>query len=358
MLESEVRSMLAIVENPQADAAALTCCASQLLLTATQSDLEERQTALDRLASVFAQTAGIRAGCLSVVCGALIEHGCHPDSLASPLFLRIQDLLPKAIELYDRCSAHIHQPSDEAADPGDLDARFQIVLQQYRGEFPALDAAWTDLDRFAPATIAVLSTCPQWRNMAYCFQEPLKHIMDCHQAARWLVRLLAVVDGAPLLLIEPATRSGWQTRMSGVADNYQLQTLLLATISANASSVAPPSAHAVNVARGIGPQQSRDEVAGRWDLYSWHAVQPDLRLPANGHAISQACKIRDEGLPAEIPRFAEQHVLLLGPRTQPLRWVSQRPFGHLKANLQYEHALTADACRNWLQRMSQQSGHE
>ena len=357
MLASEVRSLLTVVEDPEADVASLTCCAKQLLSTALQSDLTERQAALEQLARVFANSSGTRATCLSVICGALIEHGCPPDPLASPLFLRIGELLPQVIELYDRCAAQIPK-STSAADHDSSEAPFLTVLEQHRDAFPALCAAWNDLDHFAPAVIAVVSTSPQWRNMAHCFQEPLKHIMDRHQAARWLVRLLAVVEGA-LLLIEPATFSGWQVRMSGIADNYQLQTLVLATLNDNSSTIpVPPSTAAVDVARGIGPQQSRDEVSGRWDFYSWQAGQPDLQLPGIEHPLAHKYKLLDAGLPAEIPMFAGQRVLLLGPRTQRPRWVSQRPFGHLKADLHYERALSPASCRDWLQRMYQQSLHK
>ena len=365
MLASEVRALLTVMEDPQADMASLRCCASQLLSTALESDLTERQAALEQLARVFSISSGSQATCLAVICGALIEHGCPPDPLASPLFLRIGELLPRVIKLYDLCAAQIPK-STSAADHDSSEAQFLTVLEQHRDAFPALCAAWNDLDHFAPAVIAVLSTSPQWRNMAHCFQEPLKHIMDHHQAARWLVRLLAVVEGA-LLLIEPATCSGWQARMSGIADNYQLQTLVLATLNDNSSTIpvpnsstipVPPSAGAVDVARGIGPQQSPDEVSGRWDFYSWQAIQPDLQLPRIEHPLAQKYKIIDAGLPAEIPMFAGQRVLLLGPRTQRPRWVSQRPFGHLKADLHYERALSSASCRDWLQRMYQQSLHQ
>ena len=356
MLASEVRSLLTVVADPKADIVSLTCAASQLLSTALESDVSERQAALEQLAGVFANSSGTRATCLAVICGALVEHGCPADSLASPLFLRIGELLPQVIELYDRCTAQLHNATSES-DHDDSETQFLTVLEQHRGTFPALYAAWHDLDRFAPAIIAVLSTSPQWRNMAHCFQQPLKHIMDRHQAARWLVRLLAVVEGR-LLLIEPATLTGWQARMSGIADNYQLQTLLLVALHDNTSSVpVPPSAIAVDVARGIGPQQSPDEVSGRWDFFSWQAVQPALQLPPHEHPLAHKYKILDAGLPAEIPSFAGQHVLLLGPRTQCPRWVSQRPFGHLKADLHYECALSPASCREWLQRMHQQNLH-
>ena len=353
MLASDVRALLTSMKDPQADLASLTSCAGQLLRTALESDLTERQAALEQLSRVFATSSGIRATCLSMICGALIEHGCPPEPLASPLFLRIGELLPQVIELYDLCAAHSEESTSEA-DHDNSEAQFPTVLEQHRERFPALYKAWHDLDRFDPAVIAVLSTSPQWRSMAQCFQEQLKHIMDRHQAARWLVRLLAVVEGG-LLLIEPATFSGWQARMSGIADNYQLQTLLLAALNDNAISIpVPPSAGAIDVARGIGPQQSPDEVSGRWDFYSWQAVQGNLQLPGIAHPLAREYKILDTGLPAEIPLFAGQRVLLLGPRTQHLHWVSQRPFGHLKANLHYEYALTPDSCRNWLQRMYQQ----
>ena len=353
MLASDVRALLTSMKDPQADLASLTSCAGQLLRTALESDLTERQAALEQLARAFAISSGKRATCLSVICGALIEHGCPPEPLASPLFLRIGELLPQVIELYDLCAAHSQESTSEV-DRDDSESQFLMVLEQHRDPFPALYRAWHDLDRFAPAVIAVLSTSPQWRSMAQCFQEQLKHIMDRHQAARWLVRLLAVVEGA-LLLIEPATFSGWQARMSGIADNYQLQTLLLAALTDHATSIpVPPSPSAIDVARGIGPQQSSDEVSGRWDFYSWQAVQADLQLPEIEHPLARKYKILDTGLPAEIPLFAGQRVLLLGPRTQHPHWVSQRPFGHLKADLHYEHALSPDSCRDWLQRMYQQ----
>ena len=356
MLESEVHSMLAVMEEPEPTEDSLARCARQVLFAAAQSDHDQRQAALDRLARVFENYGGAKAGYLSVICGALVEHGCDPAPLASPLFLRIQDILPKAIELCQRCESRSSEYHTGDATTATSDSQFKTVLERRSDEFPDLAAAWTDPDRFGPATVAVLSTSSQWRAMAHCFQQPLQQIMHRHQAARWIARLLAVIDDGQLLVIEPATLSGWPARISGVADNFQLQTLLMGTTTDNGLDASSAlSSSALDVARGIGPQQSPEEVVGRWNFYSWQALQPDLQLPIEPDSAGQKHKILDAGLPAEIPLFAGHHVLLLGPRTSPHCWASQRSFGHLKASLDCEPALDPESCREWLNRMLQRS---
>jgi hypothetical protein len=107
-----------------------------------------------------------------------------------------------------------------------------------------------------------------------------------------------------------------------------------------------------DVARGKGPQQTRDTVTAVWNLYTWQAIQADHTLPDPNDSGGSKHWIWNEGVPADIPVFHGYRVILLGPASYPRSWQSQRVFGKLQAELRCEQKLTQEEVVQWLVRMA------
>ena len=110
--------------------------------------------------------------------------------------------------------------------------------------------------------------------------------------------MLTVLDEEPYVAIEPATRTGIVGRMSGIVENFQLNTLLMDEFPRDEPRV---SKAAVAVARGNGPQQIDETVTGVWNLYSYGALLPGGELAEATDRAYADTWIWNEGMPADIP---------------------------------------------------------
>ncbi len=107
--------------------------------------------------------------------------------------------------------------------------------------------------------------------------EIAEEIEDVHEAAGWLRAMLSVLHEEPYIAIEPASRTGVVGQMSGIVENFQLNTLLMDEFPRDEPRV---SKAAVEVARGSGPQQIDEDVTGVWNLFTFGALDgPRRRCP-------------------------------------------------------------------------------
>lgn len=324
------------------------------LLRGSAADVD---AGLRELAGAFRLQDPARAALAASVCGALIENGADPDTIAAPLLERLRELLPAAVRLTDACRARLpeskqHDESDEAGEEDDPDAVFEQVRREVAGEMPEEAAAWEGLRGLWPTAIAVMSTSRQARAAGRDLREPGLKIADHHEAGHWLQLILGVLDEEPLLVIEPATRLGLSARMSGVVENFQLHVLLMDLFPQTGfflfrSRRIPKQV--AEVAKGRGPQQAEDIVTGAWNLYTWQAIRPGLTLP--GTDDYAADWVWGEGVPADIPVFEGHRVVLLGPPSYSRSWRSQRMFNHLPGTIDNMRTLSRAEVNDWLERM-------
>src|SRR5688572_2332105 len=304
---SAVQALFDAVEgSSEADAnAALTALAPHLLL----DDLE-------------------RAAFLAMVCGALVEHGCDPAPLSQPLNQRLHSLLEASARLAEKCSARMPAAADEAEagdddcddddvndddddEDGDAPEAFDRVREDIAREMPRENAAWEALDGFWRLGIVVYSVSPEARTAARGLLDRAASIAQYNEGAHWLTLMLAVLDNEAVLVIEPETQSGIRGRISGIVDNFQLNVLLMDAFPRSAMlSRRRVTKRVADVARGTGPQQTDDNVTGTWNLYSWMAIDAALQLPDPGDYSERDHWIWNEGVPADIPIFEGQRVIL------------------------------------------------
>jgi len=89
---------------------------------------------------------------------------------------------------------------------------------------------------------------------------------------------------------------------------------------------------------------------GVFNLNNWTALQPDGSL-VDGIASSQHW-IWIEGIPADIKRFENQRVVLLGPPPCVRSWSSTVPFSGMEARLEVIEKLNPQAVQDWLHRLA------
>jgi hypothetical protein len=319
--------------------------ASQFVLKASRAAPQEESTnALQALAALFDLHDLSRAGFVALVCGAVIENGVDPSPVAGPLTSRLKSLLESAGALNDFCLAQMPR-TDEHEDDA-----FEKIRERSVASMQKENAAWEALDLFWRPAVAVYSTSPQARAEARELLSMAEKICAHHQAGYWLQTILQVLDNEPIVVLEPGTGLGAVGKISGVVENFQLQTLLMGKFP-GAGLGSRVSQSVIDVVTGIGRQQSGEGVVGIWNMYVWQALQPGLKLPNPSNYGSNEFWIWGEGKPADIPAFEGRRVILLGPASYQRSWSAQRMFDKLSASLELGPLLTATEVKNWLQRM-------
>lgn len=253
---------------------------------------------------------------------------------------------------------HDDDHDDEELDEDDPRvAAFVAVTARLPEEAEAANA-------FAPASlaaIALLSRSPEGRARARADRALLAAARDLANEpggppnAKFLSTMLHVLDGESLLVLHPESGRGFDVTTSGVADNFQLHTLLAAAlVPRGLPGEAPPAAVAA-CARGEGPQMVEDEAvvaSGVFNLGHWTSIGPDGRLlqPEPGEAAHDLW-IWNEGVPADIRVFEGRRVVVLGPPPYARQWHASRLFGELPASLEVTRELPAAEVQGWLARL-------
>jgi hypothetical protein len=172
----------------------------------------------------------------------------------------------------------------------------------------------------------------------------------------WLSRLLAVLDNEPFLVLHPGLGIGFRLNVSGVADNFQLHTLL-ADLLIEDPFAAPssglklpgqkPSAAVAAVAKGAGPMQIDEGSEGVWDMYQWTAVEPSGHLRDD---VPSEHWIWGEGIPADIEVRDGFRVILLGSPSYSRSWNTARQFDAMRPRITVEETLDKAAVTAWMRR--------
>jgi hypothetical protein len=176
----------------------------------------------------------------------------------------------------------------------------------------------------------------------------------------FLATMLHVLDNELLLVLHVEQEKGFDVRISGLTDNFQLHTLLAGAIIGTPVlgwvKGEAPSQRALAQCRDADPgPQGGEEVTGAFNLHNWTALQADGSL-AGGHGQDASDHwIWNEGWPAEIVPFEGRRIVLLGPPPYIRGWRAGRQFRGMPGELLVEQRLDARATRAWLERLQRAS---
>lgn len=306
---------------PKAEAAAL-------YRAAKGADPATTRRLLDRLGAVIRVYPAEHTGLVAVLCGALIEAGAAPEALPSGIFDRLVEML------------------DATRPPPEDDDEAEELPEWYYS--------------FEQAAIAALSRSATLRR-ELPQRDAIRRRLRTHTTRySFLGKMIEVLEDEPVLVLHPSTRRGWQCRMSGIGDNFQLHVLLLAALSGSGSrriEGAMPSATAV-AASTSGEVSQEESVGSTWQLANWCALREDGTIESSRTDVGR-CWIWNEGFPAEIAPFDGLRVILVGPSSYLRNWSAGRPFpamsGSLRVERQLDEAEAASIRDRILARLAQDS---
>jgi hypothetical protein len=163
-----------------------------------------------------------------------------------------------------------------------------------------------------------------------------------------------VLDDEPIVVLHPGQGKGYRVRISGLADNFQLHTLLADALIGRFPGRwlrgRRPSRAEVVAARDGAVHEDAPPAQGAFNLWTWRGLKPDGTL--RDSFAGRAHWIWNEGVPADIPPFEGTRVALLGPPPYPRGWTAGRRFPSMVGDLRVEGVLTRGEVRDLLGRIA------
>ncbi len=336
---------------------------------ATPAEIGGAQRAL---AALFPNVRPVATGHVGISCGSLVECGGDPHVTGPALLELLPVLLRNVGDFYELAY-------DRAANDAELAREIESRKAddpEYDLETYVADESWDALAmRYGPAlfeehpmavfahmadrffslgVIAHLSRSKELRAAARARPELLERARAndrYHNGQSFLTCMLRVLDNEPLLVLHPAEGKGFALRISGVADNFQLHTLLAGELIGDERlSGAPPDPRVLALARGTAEQSENLTASGSFNLWNWTGLRADGTLPEGQTGTEHW--IWNEGVPADVRAFEGARVVLLGPPPFARGWNAGRRFAHMPAECAVERELSAGEVRDLLGRMA------
>lgn len=371
MLQSAIERLVAQSRSVRSPAELRPFALDVLDLRAHVSPAELTQ-GVQALSEALDPRRATHCGWLAITAGALLEAGADSRALEERLIECLPDLAHRAVGFGEQMLAH--SLSLEASGEIDDDTGGEWVMQRFvppaqlgalLAQYPDGADAWDAIPFWFQSAIACFSRDAALRKRASLALPKLARLAELTDNAKWLQVLFSVLDDEPFLVLHPATGQGFRLRISGVADNFQLHTLLADMLIDTPSEIVGlslaglpgfrPDPSVVAVARGDGSSASDVPSSGAWDLYNWTALRADGRLPDD---VPTDHWIWGEGIPADIVPFDGLRVVLLAPPSYLRNWNSVRQFSALRASIVVEEVLAAASVKDWLARLGAASGSQ
>ncbi|MEU9360202.1 hypothetical protein AB0D35_19085 [Streptomyces sp. NPDC048301] len=303
---------------------------------------DERVTAGPRLAALLPAFPPIGPRpLLAMAAGLCVERGADAVDCAGPILGAVHQDLLDALEFARRWTDR-GASEDGLPEPDEkiVDDKLLNRLGGDGHEARRLALAWCAVEQWQPPALAVLcrsvevrrryssELLPACRELAALEQHDLK----C------LAHALAVLDDEPLVVLHRPTGTGFEMRIGGIGDNFQLHTLLAHVLIGGGKVPGnAPSAESVRLATDAEPAlgTTRTVATGAFEL-----------LAANGE------RIWNEGLPDDIPEVEGRRLLVLDDPAYERSWNADRFFPHLPGTAELTRVLSEDETREWFDRTS------
>lgn len=281
---------------------------------------------------------------LAMAAGFCVERGADPLACAEPILDGVHRDLLDAREFARRWAAG-GSGEDELPEP-DQKIIDEALLTRLGGdtyEGTRLALAWCSIQEWQPPALAVLCRSAEVRRRHASALLPACRELEAlrQHDLKCLAYALAVLDDEPLVVLHRPTGSGFEIRIGGIGDNFQLHTLLAhVLIGGGHVPGTRPSPESVRLA--VDPEPAR----GRTDVVATGAFE--LLAP-------DGSRIWNEGLPDDIPVIEGRRLLVLDEPTYQRSWNADRFFPHLPGTAELTRVLSAEETRAWYARTSPSS---
>lgn len=318
---------------------------------------DESGRVLERICGLF-EVVPLGVGShLAVLAGALVENGAGPDALVEHVVGGLGASLDVAAEFVEAWRSAVGdrvELPEPVEDQRSFEGAIARLSGQQRGlirrrrsaELSKVEAfrlaeGWFSVASWVLPAITLLQIAriraelPARRALA----EAAARVAPVREDLDDLLGLLAVLDDERLVVLHRPTGRGFEVTISGVGENFQLQTLLAATLIGDSAD---------GLLEGVRPDPA------------WVAAATDGSIEPPGGPIEGQFNLVDgygrwilhEGNPADIPVLDGRRVVVLDPAPYRQTWNLGRPYCLMRAEVRLDRVLPADEAAGWLTRVA------
>ncbi|MEV4280366.1 hypothetical protein [Actinoplanes xinjiangensis] len=307
---------------------------------------DELTEGVRRLLPAVRQVSIGNGGQLAQVAAGLVEAGADPFVLLDVLVERVTDGLEQAVRfpvLAEKDGGAFEAPgSQEEADALiDRAARAAAQTGIGREEGIRLTESFFTVDEWIPSLLLPL----QQKRVRQAFpgRERLAAAADAMtdyaDAAPWLFGLLQVLDDEPFLVVHRPSGRAFRLTVSGVGDNFQLHTLLAATLIGDPAQGliegTRPAAAWIAAATDGSDLQPAGGIRGQFELFG-----------ADGE------RIWGEGRPTDIPVVEGHRVVVLDRPSYARSWNTGRVYPLMRPEITLDRILPPAEATTWLSKIT------
>ena len=330
LLCDEIDGALA-ASDPQRFEAAIRSLAA----ATPQAAPDDVQDALARLASILATIRFGRGVDLAGLAGAMTDYGPLPRELLPVLVRRATEVM----ELAARFAAIYRAGGQDLPNPEDPSLIEQVFtrLRDIQGDpTEALAEAWFTGNGWVQPVLYlsqrkdVRAVLPERSRLLAATEAVAEQLNTAH----WLRGLLLVLDDEELIVLHRPTGRGFRVVISGIGDNFQLHTLLAASLIGDES-------------RGLipGERPSPVEIAAASD---GEPAPPDHIRGSFNLVDAYGAWIWNEGRPVDIPRLEGTRVVVIDPPPYGRSWNAGRAYPLMRPDVTVDEVLPAAEAARWL----------
>lgn len=306
---------------------------------ASHVPVSEREIALEALGPIFSghhAGPGIEAD-LTVVAGALVEMGTQPGTTGIEVLRLLRETGRAAgmfLHAWDKVG------DGPPPDPDQVTAADETRVATVLGDSaPVATLCWWTARRYGLSAKTMLSSAQvratvredteMHGDLLAIAAQLSAHLAEFGEVAA----LLRMDEVSSALVLDRSSRRGFRVRFEGIADNFQLHTLLAdALIGEEGQGLAGqrPDPRWVAAFRDSDPDPQAKIVHGWWNL-----------VGADGTWVW------NEGVPSDIPLLQGERVLILEEQTYPRSWNAGRIYPLVEGSLWVVEELPAEQAEYW-----------
>ncbi len=269
---------------------------------------------------------------IGAMIGYCVEVGADPVVCAPGVLANLANALENAQGLVEQWATTM---DFDLPDPTDIDNEHELLEPMIEAFGFEATLSWLTLSSWLTASLSMLQRKAVRQRLSTPIRELLTQRYHSYAQAtdsdsKDIDYALLVLDDEPLIALDRETGTGYQLRISGIADNFQLQTLLGdALVGGGYLRGEAPSAEAVAVSRDADGREST--------VCSFLFHAPD------------GTRIWNEAAPADIPVIDDNRVLVLDEMPYPHHFPALRYYPSMTAELVLERTLSPMECVAWFE---------
>lgn len=320
------------------------------------SNEQDVSTFMKRLMSLTNLPNIERGSLATTICGYLVENGFPSDAILYDFIGFYESLLDKSRPFFDILSVSISRKRIAEAE------RDEVINQIYSellndGDIVDNETynAVISLDKFYACGISLFSI--NRRNFEEAkakLKDKIVPVANYSEGCFWIDKLFTVLFDEPVVVIDINKQIGFEGKINGIVDNYQLQHLLMGLPLLN-DGISSISDEDMAVTNGTGPQSSENSLENKWNMYhlglcsqsNWKTLLNNKENPASSVEFREYW-IWSEAAPKDIPVYNGYRVVLLGVPSYSRSSHVQRTFKNLKASIILDKELSKEEIAKWL----------